>query len=111
MLIVTQTEHTTKFSLKNETNRPASIVVEIPTMNQPLYYGAGDIIRDERSRVKEVVATPDAVFICRENGDEIAAPVSISGEGRAKIYEYGDDTHHYLWKKSISKTVNIERMF
>ncbi len=111
MLIVTKSEHATTFSLKNETSRPTSIVVEIPTMNQPLYYGAGDVIRDESARVKEVVATPDAIFICRENGEEIAAPVSISGEGKAKIYEYGDDSHHYAWKRSVGRTVNIERMF
>lgn len=98
------------FTLGECDEKIASIVVELPTQNQPLYFGAGDT-RFADNRVDRVTATANSIIIHRENGDEIAAPVTLSGEGRAKIYEYGDDVHHYIWKKSTNKKINIERMF
>lgn len=110
MLNVVKSEHATIFSLEEDTSRPTSIVVEVPTMNQPIYYGSGDI-RDESVRVNRVVATAKAVYICKENGDEIVAPVSISGQGRAKIYQFGDCLHSYDWKKSKTEKIDIKRAF
>jgi len=87
----------------DETQKPAGIVVEIPTMNQPLYYGAGDV-REETDRVDRVTATVYGIIIHKASGEELVAPVNLSGKYEAKIYQFGDDKHYWLWKKDGEKT-------
>lgn len=110
MLVKTQSEHATTFSLATNDNFPASIVVEVPTLNESIFFGANDI-REEDARVNKVVATSSNIYICKENGDEFVAPVSVSGLGLAKIYQFGDELHHYVWKKSKDGKIDIACMF
>ena len=86
------------FILDGGTEQPASIVVEAPTQNQPLCYGAGDI-REESARVDKVYATSKGIIVHKVNGEELTVPVHLSGECQAKIYQFGDNAHAWLWKK------------
>lgn len=76
----------------------ASIVVELPTQNQPLYFGSGDT-RFADNRVDRVTATANSIIIHRETGEEQALPIHLSGKEEARIYQFGDNDHAWLWKK------------
>ena len=99
MLIMTKREQGGLiFSLDGDTAQPASIVVEVPTQNQTLYYGAGDI-REASARVDKVFATNNGILVHKENGDELAVPVHLSGKYQAKIYQFGNSENCWLWQK------------
>ena len=94
------------FTLDGDTKQPASIVVEVPTQNQPLYYGAGDI-REASARVDKVYATNNGILVHKANGDELAVPVHLSGRRQAKIYQFGNDANSWLWAKGKDGEVTI----
>lgn len=84
----------------------ASIVVELPTQNQPLYFGSGDT-RFADNRVDRVTATANRITIHQENGGEQDLPIHLSGKEEARIYQFGDNAHAWLWKKSKTGEVMI----
>jgi len=94
------------FTLGECDEEVASIVVELPTQNEPLYFGSGDT-RFADNRVDRVTATANSIIIHRETGEEQALPIHLSGKEEAKIYQFGDNTHAWLWKKTKTGEVII----
>lgn len=84
----------------------ASIVVELPTQNQPLYFGSGDT-RFADNRIDRVTVTANSITIHRETGEEQDLPINLSGKNEARIYQYGDNEHAWLWKKTKTGEVII----
>ncbi len=85
----------------------ASIVVELPTQSQPLYFGSGDT-RFADNRVDRVTATANRITIHQENGGEQDLPIHLSGKEEARIYQFGDNAHAWLWKKTKTGKVIIQ---
>lgn len=94
------------FTLGECDEETASIVVELPTQNQPLYFGSGDA-RFADNRVDRVIATANSIIIHRETGEEQALPIHLSGKEEARIYQFGDNAHAWLWKKTKTGEVII----
>ena len=92
------------FSLDQDNS---SIVVEVPTRNQPIYYGAGDI-SDPKEKVSQVIAKSDSIIIEFADGNVRCAPLRISGKNEARIYQYGESEYAWLWKKHDNGEVIIE---
>ena len=109
MLLTDEREGKMIFTLDGKAATPSSIVVEVPTMNEPLYYGAGDV-RELDSRIDKVTASRNGIIAHKENGEELAVPVHLSGKFEAKIYEYGDDKKAWRWTKSENGEVEIVRI-
>lgn len=94
------------FSLDEESADSSSIVVEVPTLNQPLYYGAGDI-SDPNERAILVTALANDIIVEFENGRITHVPLHTSGRIEAKIYQFGDERHSWLYKRSEKTGLTI----
>ena len=106
MLLTDEREGKMIFTLDGKAATPSSIVVEVPTMNEPLYYGAGDV-RELDSRIDKVTASRNGIIAHKENGEELAVPVHLSGKYQAKIYEYGNSSLYWHWVKDENGKVDI----
>ena len=106
MLLINEANGGLVFTLEKCDEEIASIVVELPTQNRPLCFGSGDT-RFADNRVDRVTATANSIIIHRETGEEQALPIHLSGKEEARIYQFGDNAHAWLWKKTKTGEVII----
>lgn len=93
---IKSTEYGVIFAVDEQDEHATGIVVEVPTRNQPLFFGADDI-REKDVRIEFIVVTKNNVIVHKANGDELYAPTTISGQKEAKIYEFGKSDHYWEW--------------
>ena len=100
---IVETDNGLVFLLDEDVRQSASIVVEVETKNQPLLYGAGDL-KLPGDRTDMITATKGGIIIHKCDNTELAVPVNISGESKARIYQYGKDSHIWIWFKTAGET-------
>lgn len=98
MLLVNEKNEKMIFTVKEDSDLPPSIIVEVPTFRWPVVFGAGDV-RDPNTRIARVVMDDDGVIIYKENGEKIEAPVKLTGKYEAKVYQFGYDKDYWRWRK------------